>query len=193
MFSPISSGYFAGATLTLRVVLRTLAAMYRLVGADQKEYGPVTPEQVREWIKEGRANATTIARLEEGPWKPLSTFPEFAPDLAQSPVPSPPPPFGASPLASSYTQRNHPLAVTGLVLSCLALVPCCCCGPLLSTVAVVLCAIALSQIGQEPDKWTGKNLAIIGIVLALLSFVAFALFWLLDGNIAFKKGPFRFR
>jgi hypothetical protein len=177
------------------MVLRRLAAMYRLVGADQKEYGPVMAEEVREWIKQGRANTTTIARFEEGPWKPLSAFPEFAADLAQSPVQSPPPPFGASPLASSssYGQRNHPLAVTGLVLSCLALVPCCCCGPLLSTAAVILCAIALSQIGQEPDKWTGKNLAIIGIVLALLSFVAFALFWLLDGNIAFKKGPFRFR
>ena len=108
---------------------------------------------------------------------------------------SAPPPFTTSPLSSAVpgARRNHPLAITGLVLSCLALVPCCCCGPLLSTVAVILCAIALSQISQEPDKWTGKNLAIIGIVLALLSFLAFAGFWLLDGNFMFKKAPFRFR
>ena len=169
--------------------------MYRLVGADQKEYGPVTAEQVRQWIKEGRANTGTITRFEEGPWKPLSTFPEFAADLAQSPAPTVPPPFATSALSSGIPggQRNHPLAISGLVLSCLALIPCCCCGPLLSTVALILCAIALSQISQEPDKWTGKNLAIIGIVLALLSFLAFAGFWLFDGNLFSRKGPFRFR
>lgn len=169
--------------------------MYRLVGADQKEYGPVTAEQVRQWITEGRANARTIAKSEEGPWKLLSTFPEFAADLAQSSPPTVPPLFTTSSLPAGVpgAQRNHPLAVTGLVLSCVALVPCCCCGPLLSTVAVILCAIALSQISQEPERWTGKNLAIIGIVLALLSFLAFAGFWLFDGNLIFKNGPFRFR
>src|SRR6185503_13257672 len=111
--------------------------MYRLVGVDQKEYGPVTAEQVRHWIKEGRANAGTITRFEEGPWKLLATFPEFAGDLAQSSPPSVPPLFTTSPLSSGDpgAQRNHPLAITGLVLSCLSLVPCCCCGPLLSTVA----------------------------------------------------------
>src|SRR5262245_21124509 len=52
--------------------------MYKIVGADQKEYGPVSEEQIRQWITEGRANAQTIARFGEGPWKPLVTFPEFA-------------------------------------------------------------------------------------------------------------------
>jgi uncharacterized protein YbjT (DUF2867 family) len=50
--------------------------MYKIIGADQKEYGPVTAEQVRQWVREGRANMGTIARFEEGPWKPLSTFPD---------------------------------------------------------------------------------------------------------------------
>ncbi|MCI0535568.1 MAG: DUF4190 domain-containing protein, partial [Verrucomicrobiales bacterium] len=166
-----------------------------LVGADQKEYGPVTAEQLRQWIKEGRANSQTIVRFEEGPWKRLSAFPEFTDELAQAPSPSLPPALSVGPPSSGGIdgQRNHPLAITGLVLSCLALVPCCCCGPLLSTVAVILCAIALSQISQEPDKWTGKNLAIVGMVLALLSFLAFAGFWLFEGNPIFQDGPFRFR
>ena len=52
--------------------------MYKIVGGDQREYGPVTSDQVREWISTGRANAQTLASFEGAPWKPLSTFPEFA-------------------------------------------------------------------------------------------------------------------
>ncbi len=36
--------------------------MYRVLGADGKEYGPVTGEVLRHWITEGRANAHTKAR-----------------------------------------------------------------------------------------------------------------------------------
>ena len=31
--------------------------MYKLLGADQKEYGPVSADQIRPWIAQGRANA----------------------------------------------------------------------------------------------------------------------------------------
>ena len=53
--------------------------MFSIIGADLKEYGPVSAEEIREWIKEGRADGRTLAR-EEGTteWKPLVTFPEFA-------------------------------------------------------------------------------------------------------------------
>ena len=33
--------------------------MYKIIGADQKEYGPVTAEQLRQWIAEGRVNGQT--------------------------------------------------------------------------------------------------------------------------------------
>ena len=57
--------------------------MYKIIGADQKEYGPVPAEQVRKWIAEGRANAQTRARAEQSDdWKPLSDIPEFAGALA---------------------------------------------------------------------------------------------------------------
>lgn len=53
--------------------------MYKIIGADQKEYGPVTIDQLRQWIRDGRVNAQTQARLEPGgQWQPLSAFPEFA-------------------------------------------------------------------------------------------------------------------
>ena len=53
--------------------------MYKIIGADGKEYGPVTTEQLRQWITEGRSNAQTQVQSEGGTeWKPLGTLPEFA-------------------------------------------------------------------------------------------------------------------
>ena len=53
--------------------------MYRIIGADGNEYGPVTAEQLRQWIVEGRANAQTKIQTEGSTeWKALADFPEFA-------------------------------------------------------------------------------------------------------------------
>jgi hypothetical protein len=53
--------------------------MYKIIGADQKEYGPISGDQIRQWIAEGRVNAQTPVRAEgTTEWKPLSGFPEFA-------------------------------------------------------------------------------------------------------------------
>ncbi len=57
--------------------------MYKIIGADQKEYGPVSGDQLRQWITEGRVNAQTQACAEGSEvWQPLSAFPEFAALLA---------------------------------------------------------------------------------------------------------------
>lgn len=54
--------------------------MFTILGADQKHYGPATVEEVRQWIRDGRADGRTLARAETGgEWKPLASFPEFAP------------------------------------------------------------------------------------------------------------------
>jgi hypothetical protein len=53
--------------------------MYKIIGADQKEYGPITGEQIRFWITEGRVNAQTKACAEGSTdWKTLGSFPEFS-------------------------------------------------------------------------------------------------------------------
>lgn len=53
--------------------------MFKIIGADQKQYGPISEVQIRQWIIDGRLNAHTQA-LREGTsdWQPLSEFPEFA-------------------------------------------------------------------------------------------------------------------
>jgi hypothetical protein len=69
--------------------------MYKILGADQQEYGPVAVETVLQWIREGRLNANTRARLADTPdWKRLCEFPEFA---AVFPAAAPPPARPASP------------------------------------------------------------------------------------------------
>jgi len=53
--------------------------MFKIIGADQKEYGPVTADQINAWILEGRANGQTLVQaLGSSEWKPLSGLAEFA-------------------------------------------------------------------------------------------------------------------
>jgi hypothetical protein len=53
--------------------------MYKIIGIDGQQYGPVTNEQIKQWIAANRVNAETMAQAEgSADWKPLSTFSEFA-------------------------------------------------------------------------------------------------------------------
>jgi uncharacterized RDD family membrane protein YckC len=64
--------------------------MFTLIGADGKEYGPVTLSHVIEWIRDGRANLQTKAKLDrEDVWRTLGDFPEFGGRPAVV-VPAPP-------------------------------------------------------------------------------------------------------
>lgn len=98
--------------------------MYKIIGADQKEYGPVTTDQLRQWIAEGRVNAQTLIQAEgQTGWQPLSAFPELAPGLPPSPI-TPPPAFGAAPAANAVDRVRAPataLLVVGILLVVLAL------------------------------------------------------------------------
>lgn len=56
--------------------------MFKMIGGDGQEYGPVTAEQLRQWIWDHRANGQTLVRAEgEADWKPLGAWPEFADTL----------------------------------------------------------------------------------------------------------------
>jgi len=71
-------------------------ANYTIIGGDSKQYGPVTGEEIRQWIAEGRLDGRSLARSEnDTEWRPLAAFPEFAPAL--SPRPVAPPPISALP------------------------------------------------------------------------------------------------
>jgi hypothetical protein len=59
--------------------------MFKILGADGKEYGPVTAAQLRQWIQEGRAGGPTQVRAEgAADWTRLQSLPEFA-DVFRAP------------------------------------------------------------------------------------------------------------
>jgi hypothetical protein len=63
--------------------------MFKVIGGDHKEYGPIGPEQIRLWIAEGRLSRQSLVRPEaSADWKPLGSFEEFA-DALNSQVTSP--------------------------------------------------------------------------------------------------------
>ena len=88
--------------------------MYKIIGGDQKEYGPVTGDQLRQWIAEGRVSGQTSVWAEGATeWKPLSTLPEFVALLSsQPPVPGAPPAYGAQPgLPQDIFTRDYDLDI----------------------------------------------------------------------------------
>lgn len=76
------------------------------------EYGPITADQMRAWIAEGRVNAQTPV---QGPgdttWKPLSMFPEFAAALPATPLPLSPTVTGAGPAPADTDGRARALSM----------------------------------------------------------------------------------
>ena len=98
--------------------------MYKVIGADGQQYGPVNAEQLRRWIAENRANAQTLVQPDGAPdWKALSNLSEFAGDL--KPVPPPlaaPPPVVAPPGAMASKASNKIAAgVFGILLGALGI------------------------------------------------------------------------
>src|SRR5437763_11955717 len=88
--------------------------MYKITGADGKEYGPISAEQMRLWIAEGRVNAQTRV-LAEGTteWRLLGEFPEFAASIPTAP---PPGMVSAAPMPSPVAQNMVNGPATGLMI-----------------------------------------------------------------------------
>ena len=65
--------------------------MYRILGSDGNEYGPVSTEQLRLWIAEKRVNGETRVQGEDGVWRFLRDVPELVvllqPPVLLSPMP----------------------------------------------------------------------------------------------------------
>jgi hypothetical protein len=62
-------------------------ANYKVIGGDLKQYGPVSADDLRKWIADGRLNAMSLVQVHgDVEWKQLSAFPEFADALAGKPA-----------------------------------------------------------------------------------------------------------
>ena len=141
--------------------------MYKIIGADGKQYGPVGLEQMRQWIAEGRVNAET--RVQEGDateWKTAADFLElgFAPAAGVPSVGSPPPPL---PTGRPSAQQNG-LAITSFVLGLLSLV----CFGLLAGIPAIICGhMARGRARRSPAQYGGAGFALAGLILGYVSLV----------------------
>jgi len=94
--------------------------MYRIIGVDNHQYGPVTADQLRRWLTENRVNAQTLAQVEgTQEWKPLASFAEFANEFKAPPplAVTQPPAIAACSKASS----KIPAGVCGILLGSLGI------------------------------------------------------------------------
>lgn len=137
--------------------------MYKILGGDGKEYGPISADTVRLWISEGRANAQTQVLPAGGSaWVALGQLAEFTPSFS-------------APAAASYTSVQtaglNPLALIGFILSMVAITVglCCCYGFPFNIGGIVCSAIGLVQIRNQPERDTGRGLAIAGIIIGVVS------------------------
>ncbi len=140
--------------------------MYKLIGADGKEYGPVSAEAVREWIVQGRANAETRVLPEGGTeWRTLAQVPELAQALYAGAAPPSPAPF-----AVPAYRRTNTLAQAGLAMGVLSVTLglCCCYGLPFNLIGVVCSSVALYQIKADPEQ-TGSGVALTGLALSIAS------------------------
>jgi len=75
---------------------------YKIIGSDQKVYGPIGGFKILEWIADGRIDWQTPAQMEgSGEWKPLSVW-------VQAPAPPPvplPPTIKPKPLLQKMRRR----------------------------------------------------------------------------------------
>ena len=146
--------------------------MYKIIGADGREYGPATAGQLRQWIAEGRANAQTQALAPGAPeWKPLGALPEFAGYFAPPIPPTIGPPRPGTSMAGQLPKTNS-FATAGLIFGILSVTCfCCCCGCPFNILGLVFSLIGLSQISRQPELYEGRGFAIAGLILAAASLV----------------------
>jgi hypothetical protein len=145
------------------------ARMYKIIGADGREYGPATAGQLRQWIAEGRANAQT-PMLAPGAteWKPLGALPEIAGNFAPPIPPTIRPPLPGASTAGQMPKTNS-FATAGLIFGILSVT--CCCGCPFNILGLVFSLIGLSQINRHPELYEGRGLAIAGLILSAASLV----------------------
>ena len=128
--------------------------MFKIIGADGKQYGPVSAEQIRQWFAEGRAKPETLVQAEgSADWKPLGQFPELA---TAAPAGMAPPPV-MPPMAGVQPRPDIPSYLVPAILSTIF-----CCMPF-GVVAIIFAAQVSSKLNagdvvgaQQASAWARR-------------------------------------
>ena len=157
--------------------------MYKIIGADGKEYGPISADVVRKWIAEGRANAQTKILPESATeWVTVAQIPEL-----NATIPTIAPPAATySPIASGGGGGADLVAgpAIGLIVTAA-----------LGFVATVIgvawnilgAGMGMNQPGVDPgmQKFVTMFSGTMGVVSGILGFVVSGL--ILFGALKMKK------
>jgi uncharacterized membrane protein len=89
-------------------------ANYTIIGGDQKEYGPISADDVRQWIAEGRLNEQSLIKVEgAAEFHPLGTFAEFGDAFTSGgEIPKMPSAFAGS---AGWSERDYELDLGGCI------------------------------------------------------------------------------
>lgn len=165
--------------------------MYRIIGADQQQYGPVTEAQLRQWIAEKRLTGQSLVMPEGGSeWKPLAGFSEFAELVGPPASPAIAPGMPSSPAFAPDASgpKMNGFAVAGFIFGIISFLGCCCCVPTWVP-GLVFSLIGWTQIKNDPQRQTGMGFAIAGLVLSVASVVLGFIMGLVWSVMSVMPGP----
>lgn len=152
--------------------------MYKIIGADGKEYGPITTEQLKQWVAEGRVNQQTKV-LADGAteWKTLAEIPELA---AARPITTTITPIISASMVSAADQVSGP--AVGLIVTAIL-------GFLLQAAALAMNLLGVGMGAMQgrgaPDAWVSVFSGTLGVIGSILGIVVSAL--ILYGALKMKK------
>ena len=136
---------------------------YRIIGTDGKTYGPVSAEQLRRWLAQGRVDKRTAVYADgAADWTFLGLLPEFAREFSGPPPVIAPPTTGSAPVL-----KTNGYATAGLICGILSWA--CCCGCPFNILGLVFSLVALAQINAAVEPQAGRGLAIAGLVCSAVS------------------------
>ena len=142
--------------------------MYKIIGADGKEYGPVTVEQLRSWRAQGRIHAQTrVQSVVTGEWLSASQHPELAALFGEPRDQG----RGAPPVltAPRAPGPRRGLAVLSFVLGICSFALCL--SALTGVPAILFGHLARRRARRNPERFGGASFAMAGIVLGYVSIV----------------------
>ena len=137
-----------------------MSQQYKIKGTDGGEYGPVSTEELQQWIAQNRCTRESLVEVDgSGEWVPLATLPEFQDAFAAPPPASAPASAqGDSGISTVIPYKNVPALIAYYVG-----VFCIICPPLLCFPAIILGVIGLRRVKENPEI-KGTAHAWIGIL-----------------------------
>ena len=135
-----------------------MSQQYKIKGTDGGEYGPVSTEELQQWIAQNRCTRETLVQVDgSGEWVPIGTLPEFQSAFA-SPTPQATTPKGDGGDSTVIPYKNVP-ALTAYYTGVFCII----CPPILSIPAIVLGVKGLRNVKENPEV-KGTAHAWIGIL-----------------------------